>query len=342
MELTVGFVVVILAGFFQGAFMIPLSLEKKWQWENGWAMFSILGMAVLNWLIALAFIPGITDFYAAIPTGKLVSLCLIGIGWGCGAVLFGIGMERLGLSLGYPIIQGLIAMCGALIPLLLLMPEQIITVKGITLIVGAVVVITGISVCSRAGARKFDGVTVSDPDAEGAVARQVISKSGIIIAVAAGILSSFPNVAASLSNDIVAAAKASGVSDVMAGNAVWPLFFTCGLVPNLGYTVYLFIKNRTFGSFKYDFGKNFLWSLLMSAMWIGSFYLYGIGANRMGEWGLVIGWPLNISFAIITGNLCGLWRGEWNGADGAARKMLNVGIATVVLGMVIIGVCNFF
>ena len=332
MELVSGIFIVLLAGILQGSFMIPMSMEKNWRWENGWLTFSILGMVVLNWILALIFIPGITDLYSACDTGKLLTLCAVGIGWGCGAVLFGIGMERLGLSLGYPIIQGLIAMCGALIPLLLLMPDEILTARGGTLIAGAVCVIIGIAVCSRAGARKFPGEDEASSKGSG----------GMLIAIAAGILSSFPNVAASLSGDIVQSAREAGVSEFMAGNAVWPLFFTCGLIPNAAYTLWLLAKNKTLGCFRENTGKNLGWSLLMSAMWIASFYLYGIGANMMGDWGLVIGWPLNISFAIITGNLCGLWRGEWKGANPAARKMLNGGIAVIVVGMIVIGICNFF
>ena len=48
----------------------------------------------------------------------LAVLALFGMGWGLGAVLFGLGMDRLGMALGYPIIMGLIAGLGALIPLL--------------------------------------------------------------------------------------------------------------------------------------------------------------------------------------------------------------------------------
>ena len=83
--------------------------------------------------------------------------------------------------------------------------------------------------------------------------------------------------------------------------------------------------------------------LLMAAMgliWIGSFYLYGIGAARMGKWGGIIGWPVFIALSIIVGNLWGIWRGEWASAPGAARRMLNWGLAVLLVAIAIFGVSS--
>ena len=43
-------------------------------------------------------------------------------------VLFGLGMARLGMALGYPIIMGLISSLGALIPLLVFFPQALAAV----------------------------------------------------------------------------------------------------------------------------------------------------------------------------------------------------------------------
>jgi hypothetical protein len=70
-------------------------------------------------------------------------------------------------------------------------------------------------------------------------------------------------------------------------------------------------------------------------MWIGSFYLYGLGAGRMGEWGGILGWPLFISLAILVGNLWGLWRGEWRTASPQARTRLNLGLIVLLLAVAV-------
>jgi L-rhamnose-H+ transport protein len=88
-------------------------------------------------------------------------------------------------------------------------------------------------------------------------------------------------------------------------------------------------------------GRNLGLSVAMSAMWIGSFYVYGAAASRLGDWGGIIGWPVFIALSIVVGNLWGLWRGEWKGAPPHARKKLAVGLA-VLLGAVAITTLSEF
>jgi L-rhamnose-H+ transport protein len=80
----------------------------------------------------------------------------------------------------------------------------------------------------------------------------------------------------------------------------------------------------------------------MALMWIGSFYLYGAGAAKLGRWGVVVGWPLFISLSIIVGNLWGLWRGEWKGAPALARQLLNQGLLVLIVAVIVVAVSNVF
>src|SRR6476661_7392052 len=114
----------------------------------------LLGMLVFNWIITLLLVPNIFAVYSASPPRDLVVLTLFGLGWGVGAVLFGLGMDRLGMALGYPIIMGLIASLGALIPLLVFFPQTLLTNKGLVLLAGTALVIFGIVLCSVGGSRR--------------------------------------------------------------------------------------------------------------------------------------------------------------------------------------------
>jgi L-rhamnose-H+ transport protein len=117
--LVLAFTLVLVAGFFQGTFVLPMTLTKKWEWEHTWATFSLLGMFVFNWILTLIFIPDIFSVYNSVSSNDIIILILFGAGWGIGAILFGLGMDKLGMALGYPIIMGLIASLGALIPLVI-------------------------------------------------------------------------------------------------------------------------------------------------------------------------------------------------------------------------------
>jgi L-rhamnose-H+ transport protein len=336
-DLAIGLLLVLLAALLQGTFVLPMTLVRQWSWEHTWATFSLLGMLVFNWIITLLFVPNILAVYAASPRRDLTLLALFGLGWGVGAVLFGLGMDGLGMALGYPIIMGLIASLGALIPLLVFFPQTLFTSKGLVLLAGTALVIFGIVLCSVGGSRRVpsEGKSTKRPSR----AFQV----GLVIAILAGILSCLPNVGMAFAGNLIRSAVALGVSQASSGNTVWALLFTLGCVANLAYCLSLMISKHSLGQFwNREAPRNLGLSALMALMWIGSFYLYGAGAARLGRWGAVVGWPLFISLSIVVGNLWGLWRGEWQGAPNAARRLLNQGLLVLIVAVVTVALSNSF
>jgi L-rhamnose-H+ transport protein len=171
-------------------------------------------MFVFNWIITLVMVPEIFKVYTTSPPRDLGILALFGLGWGVGAVLFGLGMDKLGMALGYPIIMGLIASLGALIPLLVFFPGTILTPRGLVLIAGTAVVIFGIVLYPIAGSRR-------SPQEENAnSAPSNAFTAGSIIAVFAGVLSCLPNIGVAFGKNLMQAAAALGVSQGSSGAAV--------------------------------------------------------------------------------------------------------------------------
>jgi L-rhamnose-H+ transport protein len=326
---------VLLAGLLQGTFILPMTLVRKWSWEHTWATFSFFGMFLFNWIITLLLVPNIFAVYNASPSGDLVILGLFGMGWGVGAVLFGLGMDRLGMALGYPIIMGLIASLGALIPLLVFFPQTLFTTKGLVLLAGTLLVIFGIVLCSMAGSRKS-----GSPDTA-VSAKGKSFKAGLAIAIFAGVLSCLPNIGVAFAGSVTAAAEGHGLSKASAGNTVWALLFTLGCVVSVAYCLYLMVARKTIGQYwSTETPRNLGLSALMAIMWIGSFYLYGAGAAKLGHWGIVVGWPLFISLSIVMGNIWGLWRGEWRDAPVFARRSLNRGLVVLIVAVITVALSN--
>jgi L-rhamnose-H+ transport protein len=275
-------------------------------------------------------VPNIFAVYSASPVKDLAVLALFGLGWGVGAVLFGLGIKRLGMALGYPIIMGLIASLGALIPLLVFFPQSLFTNKGLFLLAGTALVIFGIVLCSIAGSRRT-------PSEGNSATTQI----GLAIAIFAGILSCLPNVGVAFGGNVIRAAVSLGVSPDSSGNTVWALLFTLGCVANLAYCLYLIISKRTLGQYRNrETPRNLGLCAGMALMWIGSFYLYGAGAAKLGRWGAIAGWPLFISLSIVVGNLWGLWRGEWQGAPALSRRMLNQGLLVLIAAVLTVAFSN--
>jgi L-rhamnose-H+ transport protein len=335
MEQSIGILIVISAGIFQGSFILPMTLVKQWKWENTWLVFSFAGMILLNFILANFFIKELFQVYASVQLKDIVLLALFGLGWGIGAVLFGIGMDKLGMALGYPIIMGLTASMGALLPLFILHADDILKPSGLILVIGVIIAIAGIILCSKAANLKIGNL--AEKETKDRLA------GGIILALSAGLLSSLPNIGFSFGSSISQAAINAGTSPAMAGNAVWALFFSVGFIPNLIYTLFMMVKNNTLGlMFSGANFRNTGYGFLMAVLWIGSFYLYGYGSYKLGPLGNIVGWPLFISLSIVVGNLLGVWRGEWRGSSGKAKLMLNTGLIVLVMAMVLFGISNLF
>lgn len=335
MDLLTGLTLVLIAGFLQGSFVLPMTLTRRWRWEHTWATFSLFGMLLFNWAISLLIIPNIISVYRAVSLREIMVLVLFGAGWGVGAILFGLGMEKLGMALGYPIIMGLIASLGSLIPLALFFPAELFSMKGLLVLLGTFIVVAGIILCSLAATRKESRSDITSKTKSSNIS------IGLLIAIFAGILSCLPNIGMGFGENVTAAAASLGTAATFKNNAVWALFFTTGFIVNIGYCLYLMLKHKNLNEyFASGFARNLALIALMALMWIASFYLYGMGANKLGQLGVVVGWPLFISLSIGVGNLWGLWRGEWKGAPAAAGSLLNKGLLVLLLAVVTIAVSS--
>jgi L-rhamnose-H+ transport protein len=196
-------------------------------------------------------------------------------------------------------------------------------------------VIVGIIICARSGSLKQPKGINNGKAKSGAIG------VGLSIAIFAGILSCLPNVGIAFGENLIETAKAFGTPETFAGNASWALFFTVGFVVNFGYCLYLMIKKNTLRNYFNPASiKNVGLGAVMAILWIGSFYLYGMGAAKLGKWGVVVGWPLFISLSIVVGNLWGIWRGEWKNAPPKARSLLNKGILILCIAVVVIAISN--
>jgi L-rhamnose-H+ transport protein len=335
MTIALGLTVVFFAGILQGTFILPMRYTRDWKWEHNWFVFSLLGMLVLNALIGFATIPVLLSIYAATPHSTLFVLSALGLGWGTGAILFGLGMERLGMSLGYPIIMGLIAVLGGLIPFVLFHPHEVLTRRGFIYLLGTILAIAGIIVCSNAAARRDRERT---PSAASAPAGLL---TGLLIAVSAGILSSLPNLGISIGATLTKVGASFGIPLSRAGNAVWVLFFGMGFLVNGGYCLWRMQRGAQLPQlFRYATPRNAALIFSMAAMWIGSFYVYGLGTSLLGTTGTILAWPLFICTSILVGNFWGIRAGEWTSSTPSARRTLRTGMAILLLSVIVIALVN--
>ncbi len=338
-QFVLGLLVVMAASVFQGCFMVPMSYVKGWKWENSWAVFCILAMVLFNWIFAVSTVPALSDIYSTASAKELFTPATFGLLWGIGAVCFGLGIAAVGFALGYSVIMGLVLTLGAVIPMALGQGEQFFKARGLVVLAGLGVMLVGIVVFGMAGVRK----ETEQGQRSGQITQfsKASMKLGLLICIAAGVFSCFSNVGLDRGRPLIEIAKQLQTPEKWASNPVFALVFTAGAVANLIYCGYLFVKNRSFREYANPgFLKNFILMALVSLMWIGSFIIYGAGAEKMGDWGTIIGWSVFIALSITIANGWGFAQGEWANTSPKTRRLLAAGLGTLVLAIAIIACSN--
>src|SRR5882724_5289390 len=155
-----GLAVVILAGILQGSFAAPMKRMSAWRWENSWLLFALSGLIIFPWIINFATVPNVLEVYSGVSTSTLIKVVSFGLLWGIGAALFGLGISRVGMALGFALILGITASFGSLLPLTILHAEQLLTKRGLALIAGTAIMVLGLVFLALAGrAREHDSQT---------------------------------------------------------------------------------------------------------------------------------------------------------------------------------------
>jgi len=329
-----GTLLAVLGGIFQGSFALPMKgMQKHWAWENIWLVYSVVGLICLPLLLAFATVPALSDVYANTSLTQFLQVAIYGAGWGIGSTLFGLGISRIGMALGFSIILGMTSCLGSLIPMLVLHPADLNTPNGHVLLSGLAVVVVGIVICARAGALRD-----RDLAAGSSMAKKGAFAAGFVICIFSGILSPMLNIGFSFGEPIQKAALAHGAAAGMDANAIWVPALAGGFLANAGYAIYLLFKNKTWSLFTSPGTTAWHWtgSALMGALWFGGMSVYGMGTALMGPLGKVVGWPVFMSINIVTANVNGLLSGEWKGARKSSMAVAWGGIALLVLAIIIV------
>ena len=323
------------AGVLQGSFMVPMKFTRRWAWENTWLGFASTAYLLWPWLLALATLPHLPAVFAATSLHCLVLVELLGLGWGLGAVTFGLGVDKLGMGLGFTIILGLAASAGTLIPLVVLFPEKLLRPQGLLTMTSLLLVLGGIGCCSWAGREREQNQNAGHEN------RGSSFVTGLLICIISGVLSSFGNLAFAFGGEVTQRAIQNGAAESMAGNSLWALLTIPLFLINAIYSLWL-LKKRGTGRRFFEKGTAHYWFLAaaMGLLWIAGFVFYAPGARALGPLGPSVGWSIMLSAMVITANLAGFFTGEWKGASRKARFLLLAGIGILLGAICVIGYAN--
>src|SRR6266403_2137389 len=330
-----GVFLVMVAGLMSGTCMLPSKFVRGWKWENVWLVFSVVSLVIIPWMLAFIFVDHLSETYRALPFQQLAVPILLGAGWGIAQILFGVSVKRLGLGIAYAIIVGLGAVLGTLVPLFIQQRALAQEHALILILSGVVAMSVGIFLTAWSGQIKERAAAIH----ESASHRSYLA--AILLAVLCGLMAPMLNYSFAFGQDIAKSAVVLGNQPVHAAYAVWPIALAGGLIPNVAYSVWLLVKNRTWSLFRSTAPD--LWrSSLMGVLWMGAFALYGMSATYLGALGTSVGWGLLQIFMIMTATLSGVCTGEWKQAPRTATLLLGLGLTCLTGSTVLLALANHY
>jgi L-rhamnose-H+ transport protein len=339
----IGLCLTLLSGTLMTCAIVPMKFARHWKWENIWLLYIGFGQVVFPLLLVAVTAPNAWAVFASAKPSSLAAAALFGMGWGIGNVLSGIGYTMLGVGLGLTIILGITASAGSLIPLVVLYPERLASSAAVALYIGVLVMLIGLVACFHAGnlrqAHQAQEEISSGADLDAFGKGNL--RTGVIICVASGILSSMLNLAFTFGDNIRVTALHMGMTSMGAVNTLWLPIFLFGFLPTLVYCVYLYIRNGSWRAFAQPkTAPNWFFGMLMGLLFVTGLSFYGIGSLRLGTLGPVVGFPVYTSAMVLSANTAGVLTGEWRGSPRAAYVFELLGILLLIGSIIIIATGN--
>lgn len=325
-----GIFLAVAAGLMVGNCMLPLNYLRKWRWENAWIIFTLVALVLVPWALAFFRVPNLLSVYSNVNSASFMIPFLFGAGWGVAQVLFGLAVIRAGMALSFAITIGLSAALGSLVPILLRHPQALVSGRGLVLLLGQVLMVTGVVVCCWAGRRREKE---QKTDAATTTARSYVT--GVSLAALAGLLAPMLNYALAFGDNLIHEALLQHTLRADAPYAVWPIALAGGAVPNILYPLWLLQRNKTWVNFRPVWPEITL-GMIMGLLWMGSVAIYGTATTLLGVLGASIGWSIYQICIIVMANVSGWIAGEWKGVRQYSKiilwsGLLLLGVATVAI-----------
>ena len=316
-------------------------------WEAYWLIFSIAGMLVIPAVWATATVPHPWAAIGAVEGSLVLNVMLCGACWGVGAIMFGMAVNYVGMSLTNGIAMGLAAAVGSLVPFV---HKANLAADRATLMVlmGNLVMVIGVGIATWAGIDR-DRLQAARGKPIAGIQMGRLFWLGLLFCILSGVASAMLNIGNVAAGPITKAAIRLG-GDLTTGAQLslernasimpWVVIFWGGAIINVIYVAFLLIKNKSYPTYRTQgAAKGVFWALATAVLWFFALACYGQGASLMGSLGSVVGWPMFLALALVVSNVWGILTGEWKDAPRPLATML-AGSAVLVASAVVLGYAN--
>ena len=358
MQVILGVIFHFIGGFASGSFYIPYKKVKGWHWESYWIVGGLFSWLIVPPLAAWLTIPGFTEIISSTGVSTLLITFFFGLLWGIGGLTYGLGVRYLGVSLGSSIILGLCMVFGALIPSIYydfspVAGKDTFSMMcgsgwGLTVLAGLVVCILGIIICGKAGTMKERQLRASSDPHGMEVKTEYKFALGMFVSIVSGVLSACFNFGLEAGQSMGAVANEAwklahpGEGEFLyRNNVIYVVLLWGGLTTNFIWCMILNARNKTFADYtnkKTPLFSNYMFAALAGTTWFLQFFFYGMGESKLGNG--PSSWILHMAFIILVANMWGIILKEWKGVSKKTARTIAVGILTIILAVIIVGIGN--
>jgi L-rhamnose-H+ transport protein len=337
-------------GFASGSFYIPYKKVISWHWESYWLAGGLFSWLIAPWLAAYLIVPGFWHIIGSVDHATLFWTYCMGVLWGIGGLTFGLSMRYLGMSLGMAIALGYCAAFGTLIPPLYYdimgSPGQTTlsslwhSPSGRVILGGVLICLVGIAICGKAGVMKEKDL--GDSQSKGTI-QEFNLRKGVLVATVSGILSACFSFGLAFAKPISSLTQKSGVNPIFENIPSLVVILLGGLTTNFIWCFILNVKNKSYGDYtnrQTPLLRNYFFCVIAGVTWYLQFFFYGMGSSKMGKYDFS-SWTFHMAFIIIVSNLWGIYFKEWKGSQKNTMRVIALGIATVILSTLVVGLGNY-
>jgi L-rhamnose-H+ transport protein len=358
MSVILGIIFHFIGGFASGSFYIPFKKVKGWHWESYWIVGGLFSWLIVPPLAAWLTIPHFSEIISNTDTKTIGLTLLFGVLWGIGGCTYGLGVRYLGVALGSSIILGLCMVFGALIPAIYYDYNPTVDKDtfrmltgnqwGLIVLAGLVLCVLAIIICGKAGMMKEKELSAGRDPHGVQVKTEYKFALGMTVAIISGVLSACFNFGLEAGKPMSVAANSAwkavhpGEGEFLyRNNVIYVVLLWGGLATNFIWCMILNARNKTFGDYtnkRTPLLSNYIFAALAGTTWFLQFFFYGMGESKLGNG--PSSWILHMAFIILVANMWGLLLKEWKGVSKITKRTIIIGIFTIILSVLVVGVGN--
>lgn len=321
--LTYNFLLLIFAGLINSSFVIPIRYINHLTHNKIWLSYSIIGIALLPWLIYICCFPAINHYFILQPL-LLIIIAIGGSIFGLGQICFLSAIERIGIALSFLINLSIGVTVGLLF--VIFYKAAVLTSKEYEVIFAILLIILSLLIYYFANKQT------------NYISKEKNYQHGWCMAALAGVASGIQNI-----TFIIVMSFDPIPFNNQNAFWVWPPFLLAASIPMiLGF--YIKVKHENSQSFFDDNKiaqiKNILLISIMGVCFNGSLLLYSIAMSQLPTRAQIIGWPCFMIAIILGSQVWGFIYKEFQCLSKAKKGLCIVSMAILFAALIILSIAQ--